>query len=124
MRWKTQKEGAPLILAKTATRLSWKRQFKKWLPSIVDAGGVHITASSRLPAHPLVCPRPDHGEVRTPQLPSKCPLCVAKGEQRNMEGMALSEAVIFSVLTEEEKRKFMQRSVDQWRPLSQAVRPA
>ena len=97
MRWKTEKEGAPLILAKTAARLSWKRQFKEWLPSIVDAGGAHIIASSRLPAQPLVRPRRDHGQVRTSQLPIKCPLCVAKGEQRDMEGTALSEAVIFSL---------------------------
>ena len=37
MRWKTEKKSAPLIMAKTATRLSWKREIKKWLPNIVDA---------------------------------------------------------------------------------------
>ena len=78
MQWKTEKEGAPRIPAKTATRLTWKREFKEWLPSIVNTRGVHIIASSRQPAQPLGCPRRDHGEVRTPHLPIKCPLCVAK----------------------------------------------
>jgi len=67
MRWKKKKKNAPLIMAKTATRLSWKREFKEWLPSIVDAGGVHIIASSRLPALPLVC-TDDHGATVTMTL--------------------------------------------------------
>ena len=111
MRWKTEKEGAPLILAKTATRLSWKREFKEWLPNIVDAEAC-TSSPARSCRLSHSCAPGDGERAHTAAADQVLPLR-GHGQPTEPEGTALSKAVIFSVLTEDEQSKFLQRSVPQ-----------